>query len=147
MDGIPTQAGRARRAKGASGGKSRKSGVGSRYGSARRVLVTGTAAVVFVAAFMLDTEAVARLLRACLAGQAGVPARIAASAVVLLLLGVIGVVVYRPAPAAKPRKRATRPAARADAPTEAADDAPRAAARAGRRGGKRAAPAATDRGA
>ncbi len=111
MDGIPTPATRVRRAKGASGrprGKSRKSGGSGRYRLARRVLVMCAAAVVFVAAFILDTGAVARLLWACLAGQAGEPARLGAGAVVLLLLGLIAAVVYRPAPAPKPRKRAAR---------------------------------------
>ena len=149
MDGIPTPATRVRRAKGASGrprGKSRKSGGSGRYRLARRVLVRCAAAVVFVAAFILDTGAVARLLWACLAGQAGEPARLGAGAVVLLLLGLIAAVVYRPAPAPKPRKRAARPAVRGAEPPEAADEAPRAAPAAGRRGGRRGAQAAPDRG-
>jgi hypothetical protein len=149
MDGIPTPATRARRTKGASGrarGKSRKSGGAGRYVLARRVLAMCAAAVVFGAAFIVDTEAVARLLWACLAGRAGEPARLGAGAVVLLLLGVIALVAYRPAPAAKPRKRAARPAPRTEELAGAGDEVPRATPRAGKRGGRRGAQAATDSG-
>lgn len=149
MDGIPTSptpapAGPARRKQGASGpprAKSRKSAGGGRSAVARRVLVIGVAAGVFVTALILDTGAVARLLWACLKGQAGEPARLAAGAVVLLLLGATALVVYRPAPPAKPRKRASRPAIRADATAEGPDKPPRTR----KRGGKRAAQAVTDR--
>jgi hypothetical protein len=113
----------------------------------RRVLLTGAVAVVFVAAFILDTGAVARLLWACLAGRLGEPARLGAAAFVLLLLAVIGVVIYRPAPPAKPRKRAARPAVRAEKPAQASNEAPRAAPAPKKRTGKRGAPLPTDSGA
>jgi hypothetical protein len=107
------------------------------------VVVFAAAAIVFAMAFILDTGAVARLLWACLKGQLGEPARLGAGTVVLLLLGLTALVLYRPAPPAKPRKRAARPAAPAGEPANATGEAPRA----GKRGGKRGAQPAADRGA
>lgn len=89
---------------------SRRSGGGVRpYLLARRFPVILGASAVFVAAFILDTEAVAKLFWSCLAGQEGSQARIVGFAV-LLALCVIASVLYRSArqPPAKPRKKAAK---------------------------------------
>src|SRR5271166_3484438 len=153
MDDVSTPTSRPRPAKGASGRSRRQyrsSGGAARYRVARRVLVISGASAVFIAAFMFDTGAVARLFRACLEGHAGLRARIAAFGILLPLLCMIAFALYRPArrPPAKARNRAARPPIRNKGESErieAIDGGPGAGTAAAKRNSRRGSNAATDR--
>jgi len=153
MDDVSTSTSRPRPAKGASRRSRRQyrsSGGAARYRVARRVLVISGASAVFIAAFMFDTEAVARLFRACLEGHAGLRARIAAFGILLLLSCMIAFALYRPArrPLAKARNRAARPPGRNKGESErieAIDGDPGAGTSAAKRNSRRGSNAATGR--
>ncbi|PPQ29659.1 hypothetical protein [Rhodopila globiformis] len=92
----------------------------------------GAAVVVFLAAYILDTGAVIRLIGACLAGQFGPPVRIVAFAALGLLGCVLAWALFspQPAPAAatgKPRRPRTpakaKPASAGPEATVPADNA------------------------
>jgi hypothetical protein len=68
------------------------------------------ASVVFLVAFICDTGAIARLFWACLAGQLGQMPRLAAVAVLLLILYALAVACYRPARSRTAKVRKNAPA-------------------------------------
>ena len=123
MDAVSTSAPRPSGGKRAAGAARRRTGspkAAVRTGLAwRRGLLMAGVAGVFVAAFMVDTAGMARLIWACLAGREGPAARMVALAVLVPVLGVVVVAFWRPgerrpAPAA-PRKKAVRAAGRTKA--------------------------------
>jgi hypothetical protein len=114
MEATANPASRKKRPKGASGPSRRKPAVAGGFARVRRtalrLAVIGGASTVFLAAFILDPDAVARLLWACLTGHAGLPARLAAFAIVLAVVYGIALML-RPSAASPPpvvRKRAPR---------------------------------------
>ncbi len=80
----------------------------------RLAAVIPLAAAVFLVGFICDTGALARLFWASLAGQVGLPARLGAFAIVLLLGFALVAGFFRPArvPPTKQRRTATPRAAR-----------------------------------
>src|SRR5208283_2296876 len=111
MDDVSTSTSRPRPAKGASRRSRRhyrSSGRAAQYRVARRVLVISGASAVFIATFIFDTEALARLFRACLEGHAGLRARIAAFGILLLLCYMIAFALYRPARGRRQRRQSAR---------------------------------------
>lgn len=122
MNAVSKPPNRARRPKATSAPSRRKSSTGT-LGSpriVRRALLVSGVLVVFVAGLTLDTQAVASLFWACLAGEAGFAARAAAGALLLLFSAAITCVFYRPAspPPAKARTKTTRSPVRKDTRTE-----------------------------
>jgi hypothetical protein len=152
MNAIPKPPTRTRRLKATSEPSRRKSS-GVTFGSprlVRRALLISIVAAVFVAGLMLDSQAVASLFWACLAGREGLVARIAAVALLLLFSAAITCVFYRPAPppAAKARKKTTRRPVRNDTRperTEIAETGPAEAAPPPKRRGRKASSPATER--
>jgi hypothetical protein len=71
--------------------------------------IAAIAAGVFLAAYILDLGAVARLMWAGLSGQFGQRACIASFAVVVLLVAALAWASYRPAPPHPVRKAAAKP--------------------------------------
>lgn len=91
-----------------------------RHQATRRLWPIGAAAVgVFLAAYVLDLGAVARLMWACVSGQLGQRACIASFAVLVLLGSALAWASHRPAPppvTKAPAKARRRPAASREKP-------------------------------
>jgi hypothetical protein len=105
------------------------------------------ASAVFLVAFICDTGALARLFWACLAGQVGQFACLAAFAVLLLLLYTLAVACYRPGQlqAVKVRKSAPGRPARSDEQKQrnrSSDSGPDETGSAAKRGSRKKASAA-----
>lgn len=92
----------------------------------RRGLLIGGVVAVFIAGFVLDPQAVARVFWACLAGQAGPWARWGAIALLLAISAAISCVFYRPARPAPPPVKVRKKAAPRAVRTEVAEAAPAA---------------------
>jgi hypothetical protein len=86
----------------------------------RRLPVIAASTVVFLIAFILDTGAVLRLFWACLMGEIGPGPRLVAFSVLLLVLGVMVLLLYRPEqrPLVKARKKPIPRAIRGDGKAE-----------------------------
>ncbi len=109
MDATAPPASRNKRAK-AAAGRSRRRPASARVRPIRRLAVIGGASAVFIAAFILDPDAVLRLFWACLTGHAGQPARVAAIVIALASACAIAF-AFRPpsrSPPPKVRKKVPR---------------------------------------
>jgi hypothetical protein len=105
--------------------------------------VISGAVAVFLAAFMFDIEAVARLFWSCLAGHEGPQVRLAAFGILLLISCMLACAFYRPArpPPAKVRRKAAKRSVLKEARTAPVEAADGGLPRAKRRGRKDTSPA------